>query len=78
MKASIGGRAYESIRAWRGAGPAHMAVSKEVCVQGSILHLWNRELVRFRLTMWLIQAVDLSLHVCQSWLPPIPTYPVPV
>ena len=34
MKSSIGGRACESIRAWRGAGPAHMEVSKEICHYG--------------------------------------------
>ena len=49
MKSSIGDRACESIGGWRDADPAHMAVSKEICVQGSILHLRNRELVMLRL-----------------------------
>ena len=39
MKSSIGGRACKSIGAWQDADPAHMAVSKEICVQGSILAL---------------------------------------
>ena len=60
MKSLIGGRACKSIGGWRDADPAHMAVSKEICVRGSILHIRNRELGMFRLTMWLTQTDVLS------------------
>lgn len=37
-----------------------MVVSKEICVQGYILHLRKGKLVKFRLTIWSIQTVIYS------------------